>query len=91
MRKTRHIPERMSQRGITENILNLLRQYGTPIDDKVILTKKNCLTLCEIFGQLKKVSQEMYEKGGYVLVESGEALITAYRLNSFSKNLSRSK
>lgn len=43
MSKTRHIQKRMSQRGITSAILDLVERFGVCDNgDKVILTKKNC-------------------------------------------------
>ncbi len=84
MYKTRHISQRMSQRGITSEILNLLTSFGIQDGDKITLDKKNCLELSKIFSKLKKISEKMAEKGGYSLIASDEALITIYRLDSFN-------
>lgn len=84
MYKTRHICQRMSQRGITSEILDLLKSFGIQDGDKITLDKKNCLELSKIFSKLKKVSDKMAEKGGYSLIASDEALITIYRLDSFN-------
>lgn len=89
MYKTRHIQERMTQRGIVEPVLNMLLEFGISDGEKIILSKKNCKTLSEIFAKMKKITDKMAEKGGYTLVASGDALITTYRLNSF--NLSKAK
>ena len=88
MSKTRHIQKRMSQRGITSAILDLVERFGgCDSGDKVILTKKNCQRLSAVLANMKIVVDKMAEKGGYTLVESGDSLITIYRTNSFNKFL----
>lgn len=89
MAKTRHIQQRMSQRGITSEILEMIERFGVCNGDKIILTKKNCEALSKLFANLKKTADKMAEKGGYTLVANGETLITAYRLNSFNPSLAR--
>lgn len=84
MHKTRHIQQRMSQRGITEAIINMVFDFGISDGDKITLDKKNCQLLSKLFEQMKRTTDKMAEKGGYTLVASGESLITVYRLNSFN-------
>ena len=85
MSKTRHIAQRMSQRGISENILELVAAFGMEHGDKIILNKKGCdkvvAQLQEMVRRLNRVS----EAGGYVLVEAGGKQITVYRLNSYKR------
>lgn len=87
--KTKHFQQRLSQRGITENVIEMLLNYGIYEGDKIILTKKNCQFLSKVFEQLKKTSDKMAEKGGYAAVTSKDALITAYRLDSFNRFLAK--
>ncbi len=89
MAKTRHIQQRMSQRGITSEILDMVERFGVCDGDKITLTKKNCQALSKLFATLKKTADKMAEKGGYTLVACGDSLITAYRLNSFNPSLSK--
>ncbi len=84
MHKTRHIQQRMSQRGITEAIINMVFDFGISDGDKITLDKKNCQLLSKLFEQMKRTTDKMAEKGGYTLVASGESLVTVYRLNSFN-------
>lgn len=85
MAKTRHIAQRMSQRGISDEILELVATFGMEQGDKIILNKKGCdkvvAQLQEMVRRLIRVS----ETGGYVLVEVGGNQITAYRLNSYKR------
>lgn len=84
MHKTRHIQQRMSQRGITEAIINMVFDFGISDGDKITLDKKNCQLLSKLFEQMKRTTDNMAEKGCYTLVASGESLVTVYRLNSFN-------
>lgn len=91
MYKTRHLHKRLNQRGITEAVLKILLNYGLEYGEKRTLDKKNWLELSDIFAHLKKVTDKMAEKGGYTLVATKEALITVYRLDSYSKSKARNK
>jgi len=42
MRYTRHIKEKMSQRGINRELLEIVLIYGVIKQDKVILNRKRC-------------------------------------------------
>ena len=49
MSKTRHMQQRMSQRGITSEIIEMLLRFGVSDGDKIILTRKNCQLLSKLF------------------------------------------
>lgn len=83
MAKTRHICKRMSQRGITANILALVEKFGVAQGDKIVLNTKGCRAASESLAKMKRQLDEISETGGYVLVRSGGVDITTYRLNSF--------
>lgn len=82
-RTTRHFSKRMSQRGITGEIVNTVRRFGVAHGDKIILNKKGCRAACDLLEKTKRLLDEISETGGYVIVEANDALITTYRLNSF--------
>lgn len=86
MAKTRHIHQRMNQRGIKQQMLEIVKMFGIDDGDKTILNKKGIdAALCEI-NKLSKDMQKMKTKGGVVLVEANGAEITAYSLDSYSRN-----
>lgn len=89
MSKTRHMQQRMSQRGITAEIIEMLLRFGVSDGDKITLTRKNCQLLSKLFADLKKTTDKMAEKGGYTVVASGEYLITTYRLDSYMPSLAK--
>ena len=89
MSKTRHMQQRMSQRGITSEIIEMLLRFGVSDGDKIILTRKNCQLLSKLFSYLKRTTDKMAEKGGYTVVANGDSLITTYRLGSYMPSLAK--
>ena len=86
MEKTRHIQARMSQRGITEDLVDLALRFGVPQHDgKVILNRRGAQALQQELDALKKIVQRALKKGGIVVIESGNSLITTYNLNSYKR------
>ena len=85
MAKTRHIHQRMNQRGIQQAMLDLVKRFGVDNGDKTILNKKalQCaITECQ---RLEKIMHKMEEQGGLVLIESADTEITTYSLNSYKR------
>lgn len=79
----------MNERAITNQMLNIVEAFGVDSGDKVILNKK---AIDSALISLKKISQDMQkmaQRGGVVLVKSGDCDITTYSLDSFSKNKSQ--
>lgn len=83
MAKTRHIQQRMSQRGIQQAMLDLVKQFGIDNGDKTILNRKALRVAISECKKAEKLMQKMESRGGLVLVEQGVAEITAYALNSY--------
>ena len=81
MSKTKHIHKRMSQRGITNNLLNLALAFGVPQgSDKYILNRKGCQNLIDSLRHIEKIAIKASDKGGLVVIKSGDSLITTYNL-----------
>jgi diphthamide biosynthesis methyltransferase len=58
MKYTKHIKEKMSQRGINRELLEIVLIYGIVKQDKVILNKKRCLKILrKIDNYNKKVKR----------------------------------
>jgi len=74
MRKTRHFQQRMTQRGINQDMVDLVLSYGETDGDKVILSRKASARLMEAARTLAKI----LDKGGLVVVASGDAQLTTY-------------
>lgn len=74
MNKTMHLQQRMSQRGISRDMVDLVLGYGKAEGDKVVLSRKDSAQLLAAARTLSKIA----DKGGLVVVADGEALITTY-------------
>lgn len=75
---SQHAQQRMSQRGISKEILNLTMEYGELHHDKVIMSKKLALkTVRELEAKLQ-TAKKILDKGGCVVVEAGAAVVTTY-------------
>ena len=85
MAKTRHIHQRMNQRAISQQMLEIVKMFGVDDGDKTYLNKKGIDAALNEINNLSKQIQKMRSRGGLVLVESGEVEITAYSLDSYDR------
>ena len=74
MHKTKHFQQRMSQRGISQAMIDLVLGYGDNEGSKVVLSRKKSEQLREALRTLMKI----VDKGGLVVVAEGDAQITTY-------------
>jgi hypothetical protein len=82
-RTTKHMQARMSQRGITGELVGLVRQYGHDDQDRLVLDRKNLRSLLSELRDLERVVLKALDKGGLVVVETDGALVTTYNRDSF--------
>jgi hypothetical protein len=85
MAKTRHINQRMNQRSISQQMLEIVKMFGIDDGDKTYLNKKGIDAALSEISNLSKQMQKMKSRGGVVLVESGDVEITAYALESYNR------
>ena len=85
MARTRHLHQRMGQRGITSRLVDLTSQYGTDNGDRIVLDRKNVEELLVGLETFRKDLLKVHEKGGLVVVESGDTQVTVYRTDSFNQ------
>ena len=82
MQPTRHIKQRMSQRGISKEMVNLVIAHGVIQGDKYVVGRKEALQLIRELDNERRVLTQILDKGGVEVVTEGDALITAYNRNS---------
>ena len=82
MQHTRHIKQRMSQRGISKEMVNLVIAHGVIQGDKYVVGRKEALQLIRELDNERRVLTKILDKGGVEVVTEGDALITAYNRNS---------
>jgi hypothetical protein len=78
MQQTQHIKQRMSQRGISSDMVELVLAHGIPDQDRYVLGRKEALRLLEEFQRSERLLKKILDKGGVVVVADGNALITTY-------------
>jgi hypothetical protein len=89
MARTRHFQQRMSQRGITLDIVDLTQQFGETQQDKVYLNRKGLLRLIENARKIERTAKKALDRGGIVVVENDGSLITTYRFDSYDRKKAR--
>ena len=82
--------QRMNQRSISQQMLEIVKMFGVDNGDKTYLNKKGIDAALSEMNSLAKKMQKMKNRGGVVLVESGDVEITAYALDSYDRKKSHS-
>ncbi len=78
MQPTRHIQQRMSQRGVTQGMVSLVMEYGTQEQGRYILGRKEALALLAAKREEERILMKILDKGGVVVVAADGTLITTY-------------
>ena len=78
MHETLHINQRIRQRGITNQMIELTLEYGKRKGDQIRLGTRHIKKLLRIHAELKPQLLKIMDKGGLIVVFSGTVLITAY-------------
>ena len=82
---TNHVLARMSQRGISKKLIDLVYEYGKEKGDKLILNKKTTQMVIKEIDSMRKELLRIMDKGGVTVVLDNDALITAYNTNSYKR------
>jgi len=76
---TKHAMTRMSQRGITKDMIELTLDYGRLLKDKVVLGKREIKKLIKKYPNLKSKFLKLFDSKGLVVVLEGNYIITVYK------------
>lgn len=87
MTPSMHMEERMGQRGIGKQLVDLALEYGQPDGDRFVLSQRDIRAQMDACRQELKALERAYKKGGITVVATGETLITAFRTNSYKRTL----
>lgn len=85
MRTTKHCLTRMSQRGLTKQLLDFVFLFGKDNKDKIILDRKTSKQLIKEIDYLRKFILKIVDKGGVTVVTDNKSFITAYNTDSYKK------
>ena len=77
---TKHALQRMNQRGVTREMIDLTIEYGQYHKDKIILKSRDIKKLIrKVSQEIKSKLMKLLDKGGLVVVLSDDcAVITVY-------------
>lgn len=85
MTRTRHIGQRMSQRGIKRALVDLTLQFGEDAQDKCVLGRRGLQQLIDELRDLQRTAMQALDKGGVIVVQADGSLITAYDVDSYDR------
>ena len=78
MHMTQHFGQRMSHRGVTKDLVDLVLAHGEQEGDRAILNQKSAKRLLAELQHQQRIVKKIIDKGGLVVVSTGETLITTY-------------
>ncbi len=78
MQTTQHAAHRMSQRGISRDMVEFVLNHGTPENDKITIGRKEALALLAFMRREEQLLKKILDKGGVVVVSEGDSIITTY-------------
>lgn len=83
MQRTQHVLQRMSQRGISGDMVDFVLNYGALEQDKYVLGKRQALELLNELKKQERVIKKILDKGGVTVVSQDDTIITTYNRNSY--------
>jgi len=86
MQTTQHAMQRMSQRGVTGDMVDFVLNYGFVEQDKYVLGKRQALELLNDLKKQERLVKKILDKGGVTVVAQDDVLITTYNCNSYKAN-----
>lgn len=81
MNMTGHVKQRMAERGIPKRLLEFALKHGRVEGDRCVLDRKETQQLLSQLSEETRLAKKVLDKGGIVVVESGEALITTFNVD----------
>jgi hypothetical protein len=79
----------MNHRGMTQDLVDLALQHGELHGDKYVLGRKGLQNLLEDLRGLQRTVMRALDKGGVVVVEEADQLITTYSAKSYDRRRAR--
>nr|WP_221441909.1 DUF4258 domain-containing protein [Luteimonas sp. MC1825] len=75
----------MSQRGVSRDMVRLVREYGVLEGKKVVLGRRATGKLIDDLMAELRVLKKIQDKGGLIVIEDGDSLITTYNYSGREK------
>lgn len=84
-RTTNHLRARMSQRGITAEMIDLVTRFGVNEGERVALRRADLELLVQELQRIQRTALKALDKGGVIVVEDGGKLLTTYNADSYKR------
>ncbi len=78
MIRTKHLNQRMGQRGISREMVDLVVAFGKEDNDKCTLGRNEAARLLSELQELMRITKKVLDKQGVTVVLQGNSLITTY-------------
>jgi len=78
MKRTRHFKQRMSQRGVSKDMVDLALSFGEIRGDKYVLNRRGAQFLLDQMRYTERIVKKILDKGGITVVAQDGSLITTY-------------
>ena len=85
MKETKHFWARMSHRGLTKQIIDIVLDFGKSSGDKIVLNRKDSRNALKELDRIRKNIMRILDKGGVTVVADNDILITAYNTDSYKR------
>ena len=82
MQATSHIKKRMSQRGISQAMVDLVLDQGVIQGDKYVVGRKEALKRLRELDDERRLLTKILDKGGVAVITVGDVLLTTYNRDS---------
>ena len=83
MQTTQHVMQRMSQRGVSGEMIDFVLNHGQIEQDRYVLGKRQALVLLDQLKKQERVIKKILDKGGVTVVAQDDRLITTYNRNTY--------
>lgn len=84
MQTTQHVMQRMSQRGVSSEMIDFVLNHGQVDQDKYVLGRRLALELLDKLKKQERVVKKILDKGGVTVVAQDDVLITTYNRNAYN-------
>ena len=79
MQLTQHVRQRMSQRGVSRAMVDLVLDHGrVEQNDRYVLDRRDASRRLEAMQQEIRLLKKVVDKGGVVVVAKEDALVTTF-------------
>lgn len=86
MKFSKHARIRMGQRGIPGRMIDLARKHGRIEGDQWVLDLREAKAVLDSLTAERAALLKIIDKGGVVVVEEGQTIVTAYNITERRRN-----